>query len=141
MALFEPTNLLLLGCALIYLLIGDPTDGIVLLGFVLGISLLDAGQQQRSNRALAELARLSTPRSHVRRGDQDLELTADQLLIADLLRLEEGDRLAADAEFQGHRHVMFPHVVANCVMKLPRFAIPSHTFQRTLIASHVNWAK
>ena len=99
MALFEPTNLLLLGCALIYLLIGDPTDGIVLLGFVLGISLLDAGQQQRSNRALAELARLSTPRSHVRRGDQDLELTADQLLIADLLRLEEGDRLAADAEF------------------------------------------
>ena len=53
MALFEPTNLLLLGCALIYLLIGDPTDGIVLLGFVLGISLLDAAQQQRSNRALA----------------------------------------------------------------------------------------
>ena len=100
MALLEPTNLLLLGCALIYLLIGDPTDGIVLLGFVLGISLLDAVQQQRSNRALAELARLSAPRAHVRRAGQDLELAADQVLIGDLLRLEEGDRLAADAEFK-----------------------------------------
>lgn len=95
--LFEPTNLLLLSCALIYGLIGEPAEAVILLAFVVGISLLDAIQQQRSNRALAELARLSAPLAHVRRAGVDLAIAADQLQLGDLLRLEEGDRVAADA--------------------------------------------
>lgn len=97
MSWLEPTNLLLLACALIYGLIGEWVDGGILLLFVVGISLLDAIQQQRSNRALAELARLSAPRAHVRRDGQELELPADQVRVGDLLLLEEGDRVAADA--------------------------------------------
>jgi Ca2+-transporting ATPase len=97
MSWLEPTNLLLLACALIYGVIGEWVDGGILLVFVLGISLLDAVQQQRSNRALAELARLSAPRAHVRRDGQDLDLPAEQVRVGDLLRLEEGDRVAADA--------------------------------------------
>ena len=76
MSWLEPTNLLLLACALIYGVIGEWVDGGILLVFVLGISLLDAVQQQRSNRALAELARLSAPRAHVRRDGQTLDLPA-----------------------------------------------------------------
>ncbi|WP_411870417.1 cation-translocating P-type ATPase [Vulcanococcus limneticus] len=97
MSLLEPTNLLLLACALIYALIGEPVDGAILLVFVVAIVLLDAVQQRRSSRALAELARLSAPRAHVRRDGQELELPAEQLRLGDLLRLEEGDRVAADA--------------------------------------------
>jgi P-type Ca2+ transporter type 2C len=97
MSWLEPTNLLLLACALLYGLMGEWIDGAILLAFVLGISLLDAVQQQRSSHALAELARLSAPRAHVRRDGQDLELATDQVRLGDLLRLEEGDRVAADA--------------------------------------------
>ncbi|MDM7936849.1 MAG: HAD-IC family P-type ATPase [Cyanobium sp. CZS 48M] len=97
MSWLEPTNLLLLVCALIYGLIGEWVDGGILMVFVAGISLLDAVQQQRSNRALAELARLSAPRAHVRRDGQDLDLPAEQVRVGDRLRLEEGDRVAADA--------------------------------------------
>jgi Ca2+-transporting ATPase len=97
MSWLEPTNLLLLACALLYGLMGEWIDAAILLAFVLGISLLDAVQQQRSNHALAELARLSAPRAHVRREGQDLELSTDQVRLGDLLRLEEGDRVAADA--------------------------------------------
>ncbi|QPN58246.1 HAD-IC family P-type ATPase [Synechococcus sp. CBW1107] len=97
MSWLEPTNLLLLACALIYGLIGEWVDGGILLLFVAGISLLDAVQQQRSNRALAELARLSAPRAHVRRDGQELDLPAEQVRVGDRLRLEEGDRVAADA--------------------------------------------
>ncbi|MCX5931713.1 MAG: HAD-IC family P-type ATPase, partial [Cyanobacteria bacterium] len=97
MSWLEPTNLLLLACALIYGVIGEWVDGGILLVFVLGISLLDAVQQQRSNRALAELAGLSAPRAHVRRDGQELDLPAEQVRVGDLLRLEEGDRVAADA--------------------------------------------
>ncbi|MEB3166896.1 MAG: HAD-IC family P-type ATPase [Cyanobacteriota bacterium] len=96
-AVLEPTNLLLLACALIYGLIGEPQEAAILLVFVAGISLLDALQERRSRRALAELARLSAPRAHVRRNGQELELTPEQLRPGDQLRLEEGDRLAADA--------------------------------------------
>jgi cation transport ATPase len=58
---------------------------------------MDALQQQRSNRALAELARLSAPKAHGRRAGVALELAADQLQLGDELRLEKGDRIAADA--------------------------------------------
>ena len=97
MALLEPTNLLLLACALIYGLIGEPQEAAILLVFVAGISLLDALQQRRSRRALAELARLSAPRARVRRNGMEMELAPEQVRIGDHLRLEEGDRVAADA--------------------------------------------
>ena len=95
-ALLEPTNLLLLACALIYGLIGDGFDALVLLGFVGFITLLDGLQQRRSARALAALAALSAPRARVRRGGQDLEIAADQVVVGDRLLLDEGDRVAAD---------------------------------------------
>ena len=95
--MLEPTNLLLLACALIYGLIGEPREALILLVFVAAISLLDGLQQRRSQRALAELARLSAPRARVRRDGVDLELPAEQLRLGDHLRLEEGDRIAADA--------------------------------------------
>jgi Ca2+-transporting ATPase len=96
MALLEPTNLLLLACALIYGLLGERVDAGILLVFVVGIALLDGLQQRRSARALAELARLSAPSAHVRRGSIECDVAADQVQLGDLLRLEEGDRVAAD---------------------------------------------
>jgi Ca2+-transporting ATPase len=100
MALLEPTNLLLLACALIYGLIGEPQEAWILLGFVVAICLLDGWQQHRSRRALAELARLSSPRARVRREGIDLELAPEEVRVGDLLRLEEGDRVAADAQLR-----------------------------------------
>ena len=96
--MLEPTNLLLLACAVIYGLIGEPQEAAILLVFVAGISLLDGWQQHRSKRALAELARLSTPLAHLRRDGVELELPPEQLRPGDQLRLEEGDRGAADAQ-------------------------------------------
>ncbi|MFN9628893.1 MAG: cation-translocating P-type ATPase [Cyanobacteriota bacterium] len=95
-ALLEPTNLLLLACALLYALIGERSEAGILLLFVAGISLLDAVQQRRSQRALAELARLSAPRARVWRDGQELELLPEAVVPGDQLRLVEGDRVAAD---------------------------------------------
>ena len=43
----EPTNLLLLACALIDLWIGEPAEAVILLVFVAAISGLDALQHRR----------------------------------------------------------------------------------------------
>lgn len=56
-SVLEPTNLLLLACALIDGLLGEGEEAAILLVSVAAISLLDALQQRRSRRALAELAR------------------------------------------------------------------------------------
>jgi Ca2+-transporting ATPase len=95
-ALLEPTNLLLLACALIYALIGEGGEALMLLLFVGAISLLDGVQRHRSERALAELARLSAPRARVWRDGLERELPPEQVVPGDRLRLEEGDRVAAD---------------------------------------------
>ena len=100
MALFEPTNLLLIACALLYGLIGEPGEAAILLVFVLAIAALDAWQQGRSRHALAELARLSAPRARVWRDGVVVELPPEALVPGDRLRLEEGDRVAADARLE-----------------------------------------
>jgi Ca2+-transporting ATPase len=99
-ALLEPTNLLLLACALLYGLIGEWHEALVLLVFVGAIGGLDAWQQRRSNRALAELARLSAPLARVRRDGTELALPPEQVRLGDALRLEEGDRVAGDGRLQ-----------------------------------------
>lgn len=91
----EPSHLLL-ACALIYGVIGQPADALILLVFVGLIALLDGWQQQRSRRALEALARLSAPRARVRRQGVERELPAEAVQVGDQLRLEEGDRVAAD---------------------------------------------
>lgn len=100
MAIVEPTNLLLLAAALIYGLIGEPEEALILVVFVGVISLLDAWQQGRSQRALAALARLSSPLARVRRDGIDLELAPEEVRLGDVLRLEEGDRVAADGRLR-----------------------------------------
>jgi len=97
MALLEPTNLLLPACAVIYAVIGELGEALILLTFVVGITLLDAIQQQRSSRALAVLARLSAPRVHLRREGTERELATEEVRLGDGLLLEGGDRVASDA--------------------------------------------
>jgi Ca2+-transporting ATPase len=87
MGLLEPTNLLLLACTLIYAAIGEPGQATILLVLVAGISLL----------ALAELARLAAPLVQLQRNGIELKVAPEQVPRGDQLRLEEGDRLAADA--------------------------------------------
>ncbi|QPN60037.1 HAD-IC family P-type ATPase [Synechococcus sp. CBW1002] len=142
MSWLEPTNLLLLACALIYGLIGEWVDGGILLVFVVGISLLDAVQQQRSNHALAELARLSAPQAHVRRDGEDLELPADQVRVGDRLRLEEGDRVAADAALSEAVGLWLDEsLLTGESLPVARSAAGERILAGSLVASGRGWAE
>jgi Ca2+-transporting ATPase len=93
----EPMFGLLLLTGLIYLLIGSAADAAVLMVFIviaIGITLF---QQQKSERAIEALKDLSSPRALVIRDGDTQRISGREVTVGDVLVLEEGDRIAADA--------------------------------------------
>lgn len=94
----EPMVLLLFLCSGVYFSFGDLKEALILLSsviLVLGITLY---QQQKTERALEALRDLSSPRASVVRNGQAIRIPAREVVPGDLLVLEEGDRVPADAE-------------------------------------------
>ncbi len=93
----EPMFLLLLACGAVYLLLGDPGEAAMLLGFVVIIIVITLVQEQKAERALDALRDLASPRALVLRNGQPLRIAGRDVAQGDLLILAEGDRIAADA--------------------------------------------
>lgn len=95
--LIEPMFGLLILAGLIYLIIGDIEDALILLFFIaisIGITLF---QQRKSEIAIAALRELSSPRALVIRGGIRQRIAGREVVVGDILILEEGDRVPADA--------------------------------------------
>lgn len=95
-AVREPMFILLLGCGTIYLVLGETAEGILLLGWVLFIVFLTFYQNQKTERALEALRRLSAPRALVLRDGIQVRLPGREVVPGDLVILNEGDRVPAD---------------------------------------------
>lgn len=95
--LHEPMFMLLIAAGCIYLLLGDVTDALMLLGFVLIVIAMTVVQAQKSERVLEALRDLSSPRARVMRDGKALRIAGREIVPGDLLLLAEGDRVAADA--------------------------------------------
>jgi P-type Ca2+ transporter type 2C len=92
----EPMFLLLVGCGVIYLLLGDRTDALMLLGFVFVVIGITFFQQRRTERTLAALRDLSSPRALVVRDGKAQRIAGSALVEGDMVLLAEGDRVPAD---------------------------------------------
>jgi Ca2+-transporting ATPase len=93
----EPMFLLLVSCALLYLILGDLREAWLLVAFVgvvLGITIV---QERRTERALEALRDLSSPRALVIRDGRHERIPGREVVRGDLLLLGEGDRVPADA--------------------------------------------
>ncbi|WPC67363.1 cation-translocating P-type ATPase [Rhodoferax ferrireducens] len=95
--LCEPMFLLLLAAGLLYLLLGDLQEGLILLGLVLVVLALTLYQEGKTERALESLRDLSSPRALVLRDGQPLRIAGSDVVLGDILILAEGDRIPADA--------------------------------------------
>jgi len=93
----QPMFLLLLAAAVVYTLLGSVQDAVAMLASVLAVAALAIYQQQRTERVLQSLRELSSPRCTVVRSGRRLRIAARDLVRGDLLVVNEGDRLAADA--------------------------------------------
>ncbi|MGB7541655.1 MAG: cation-translocating P-type ATPase [Burkholderiales bacterium] len=93
----EPMFLLLIACGAIYLLLGDRTEALMLLGFVLVVVSISFIQERKTERALEALRDLSSPRALVLRDGEQKRIAGREVVRGDLLVLAEGDRVPADA--------------------------------------------
>ncbi len=93
----EPMFLLLIACALLYLILGDFQEALVLsisVIIVIGIELI---QERKTERALEALKNLSSPRALVIREGERVRIPGREVVVDDLIVLAEGDRVPADA--------------------------------------------
>ena len=93
----EPMFQLLAVAGALYLLLGDVGEAAMLLAFVCLTVLITLWQGLRTERALAALRDLSSPRALVLRDGQRQRIAGREVVRGDLLLLVEGDRVAADA--------------------------------------------
>src|SRR5512136_2317366 len=93
----EPMFLLLIACGVLYLLLGDFKEAMMLLGFVFVIIGITLYQENKTERALDALRDLSSPRALVIRNSVQLRIAGREVVREDIILLSEGDRVPADA--------------------------------------------
>lgn len=94
----EPMFLLLLIAASVYFIVGEYLDGIIMLIFVLGICLIEYIQEEKTDKALEELNKLSSLNVKVIRNSKQIIISSEDVVVGDIIILEEGDNVPADGE-------------------------------------------
>jgi P-type Ca2+ transporter type 2C len=93
----DPIFLLLVGGGIIYWILGDLQEALILLGFILFLMGISLYQEGKTEHALEALRDLSSPRALVIRDGERNRIAGREVVREDLLVLAEGDRVPADA--------------------------------------------
>src|SRR5512139_3532824 len=101
---FGSTMIAVLLCAAaVSALLRDPADAVAILAIVVLNGLLGFTQEYRAEKAVAALRRLAAPEVRVRRNGRVLVVPARDLVPGDIVLLEAGCRVPADARLvEGH---------------------------------------
>ena len=92
----SPAIVILLATALIYGILGNRHDALVLLAIIIPSGLLTFIQEFRAEATLNKLANRLVRRVKVLRGIEEIEIPADELLPGDQIELRPGDVIPAD---------------------------------------------
>ncbi len=95
--LAEPTILLLLAVGVLYALFGDRRDAATIVVVILITIAAELVTERRAERAIAALASLRVPQAPVRRDGQVVALPTEAIVPGDVVLLEAGERVPADA--------------------------------------------
>jgi Ca2+-transporting ATPase len=93
----EPMFILLVACSSLYLVLGELQEGLMLLGFVFVIMGIEFFQQKKTEKALDALKDMASPRAFVIRDGVETRIAGIEVVTEDLIALQEGDRVPADA--------------------------------------------
>ena len=93
----QPMFALLIGGGVVYLLLGDRIEAVLLLLFASLSVTITIVQESRSERVLEALRNLASPRALVIRDGKRTLIAGREVVRGDIIVISEGDRVAADA--------------------------------------------
>jgi Ca2+-transporting ATPase len=93
----EPMVLMLLLTGVLYAIWGEPGDAITIFVIILTLNTVEVVNEQRSKKAIASLRKLAEPTTTVRRRGRFQEIPVEQVVPGDLILLQSGHRVPADA--------------------------------------------
>ena len=96
----EPMFMLLVAATLIYLVLGDVREALVLGASIVVVVAISVAQERKAERALDALRDLSSPRALVIRDGERTRIAGRDVVRGDLLLVAEGDRVPADARLE-----------------------------------------
>ena len=92
----EPMFLLLIIAAVIYFILGEPRDGLIMLVFVIGNISIEAIQEWKTDKTIHALKDLSAPHITVLRDGKEVQIASADLVPGDLMMIYEGVKIPAD---------------------------------------------
>lgn len=99
--------LLLMGASALSFILGDELDGILILAILVLNALLGFVQEYKAEKALSALKRMTVGMVKVLRDNTMVELPSTDIVPDDIIFLEEGDKVPADAVLVEAFHVEF----------------------------------
>lgn len=94
----EPMFILLISCGILYMILGDYKEGIILVSTILIIINITFFQHRKTERALEALKKLSSPRALVIRDGIEKRIPGREVVPGDVVIINEGDRIPADGK-------------------------------------------
>ncbi len=93
----SPLVYVLMAAAIVSAVAGHPVDTLTIVGVLLVNAIIGFVQETRAEKAMAALREMAAPKSRVRRDDKLMEIPAKELVPGDIVIVEDGDRVPADA--------------------------------------------
>lgn len=94
----EPMLLLLIAVLVIYVIVGNYSEALFMLGAIVAVSGISFYQDNRSKNALEALEKLNEPLSTVIRNTKIIQIPTHEIAVGDLCIIEEGKMINADGE-------------------------------------------
>ena len=94
----EPMLILLIAVAVIYVIVGNYSEAIFMLGAITAVSGISFYQDSRSKKALEALEKLNEPLTYVIRSGKVKQIPTHEIAVGDLCIIEEGKMINADGE-------------------------------------------
>jgi len=94
----EPMFLLLVAASVLYFVLGKTDEGWMMAAAILFVSAISLYQELKSGNALAALKELTAPRISVMRDGNLQDILSSELVPGDVMLLEEGSKIPADAK-------------------------------------------
>ncbi len=94
----EPMLLLLIAVTIIYVIVGNYSEALFMLGAIIAVSGISFYQDNRSKKALEALEKLNEPLSTVIRNSKVMQIPTHEIAVGDLCIIEEGKMVNADGK-------------------------------------------